>query len=73
MGPREALAEVRSLVKQAKSATDPADVQRLLSEIETLVEAAIGRGTLREGRFLQVRRRARPIQVGDLDGRPPQQ
>ncbi len=73
MGPREALAQIRSLVKQAKTATDPAELQRLLSEIEALVEAAIGRGTLREGRFLQVRRRSRLIQAPDLNRTPPQQ
>ena len=77
MGPREALAQVRSLVKQAKTETDPADMLRLLHEIEALVEAAIGRGTLREGRFLQVGRRGRRTQVGDqlgdLNGTPPQQ
>lgn len=73
MGPRESLAQVRSLVKQAKTATDPAEVQHLLGEIETLIEAAIGRGTLREGRFLQVGRRGRRLDTADLNSTPPQE
>jgi len=65
MGPREALAQIRALVKQAKTTDDPAQLQRLLSEMEAVVEAAIGRGTLREGRFLQAGHRARAIQATD--------
>jgi len=43
-----------------------ADTQRLLCEMEAVVEAAVGRGTLREGRVLQAANRARLIQAPDM-------
>jgi hypothetical protein len=66
MGPREALAQIRSLIRQAKATPDMADMQRLLCEMEAVVEAAVGRGTLREGRVLQAANRARLIQAPDM-------
>ena len=57
MGPREALAQVVSMIKLAKATHDPSEVQRLLGEMEEVAQAAIGRGTLRQARMLEVRRR----------------
>jgi hypothetical protein len=57
MGPREALAQVVSMINQAKVTHDPAEVQRLLCEMEAVARSAIGRGTLRQGRMLQTGRR----------------
>lgn len=53
----EALAQILSIIKLAKAVHDPAELQRLLSEMETVAHAAIGRGTLRQGRILRTRRR----------------
>jgi hypothetical protein len=56
MGPREALAQIVSIIKLAKATHDPSEVQRLLAEMETLAETAVGRRTLRQARMLQTRR-----------------
>ena len=53
MGPREALAQIMATIKLAKAADDLAEVQRLLGEMENVVQRAIGRGTLRQGRTLR--------------------
>jgi hypothetical protein len=57
MGPRQALADIMSMIKLAKATHDPAEVQELLSEIEKTAQAAIGPGTLRQARLLQLTRR----------------
>lgn len=53
MGPREALAQIMATIKIAKAADDLAEVHRLLGEMETVIQTAIGRGTLRQGRTLR--------------------
>jgi hypothetical protein len=53
MGPREALAQIMAIIKLAKATGDPAEVHRLLGEMETVIQSAIGRGTLRQGRTLR--------------------
>jgi hypothetical protein len=57
MGPREALAQIVSMIKLAKATHDSSEVQHLLAEMEKVAQAAVGRGTLRQARMLQVRRR----------------
>ena len=56
MGPREALAQIMAIVKLGKAIHDLAEIHRLLREMETVIQTAIGKGTLRQGR------RLRPLQ-----------
>ena len=56
MGPREALAQIISIIKQAKSTHDIEEIQRMLAQIEEVALASVGRGTLRQGRLLRLRR-----------------
>jgi hypothetical protein len=56
MGPREALAQIMAIVKLGKATHDLAEIHRLLREMETVIQTAIGKGTLRQGR------RLRPLQ-----------
>lgn len=56
MGPREALAQIIAIAKQAKGTHDLEEVQRLLAQIEEVAAASVGRGTLRQARLLQLRR-----------------
>ncbi len=57
MGPREALAQISAMIKQAKTEHDVEEIQRLLDQMEDVTQASIGRGTLRQARLLQLRRR----------------
>ena len=56
MGPREALAQIMAIVKLGKATHELAEIHRLLREMETVIQTAIGKGTLRQGR------RLRPLQ-----------
>ena len=56
MEPREALAQIMAIVKLGKATHDLAEIHRLLREMETVIQTAIGKGTLRQGR------RLRPLQ-----------
>ena len=56
MGPREALAQIIAIIKQAKGTHDIEEVQRLLAQIEEVAQASVGRGTLRQSRLLRLRR-----------------
>ena len=56
MGPREALAQIMAIVRLGKATHDLAEIHRLLREMETVIQTAIGKGTLRQGR------RLRPLQ-----------
>jgi len=53
MGPREALAQIMATIKLAKATDDLAEIHRLLREMEVVIQGAIGRGTLRQGRTLR--------------------
>lgn len=57
MGPREALAQINAIIKQAKTSEDIEEVQRLLAQMEEVAHASVGRGTLRQARLLQLRHR----------------
>jgi hypothetical protein len=54
MGPREALAQIIAIIKQAKASHDLEEIHRLLREMETVAQTAIGKGTLRQGRRLRL-------------------
>jgi hypothetical protein len=56
MGPREALAEIASMIKLAKATHDVSEIHRLLAEMEKVAQTAIGRGTLRQARIMQLGR-----------------
>lgn len=56
MGPREALAQIVYIIKQAKASHDLDEIQRLLAQVEELAQASVGRGTLRQARLMRLRR-----------------
>jgi len=56
MGPREALAQIISIIKQAKASHDVEEIQRLLAQVEEVAQASVGRGTLRQARLMRLRR-----------------
>jgi hypothetical protein len=51
MGPREALQQIRAVVKMAEATDDVELIRRLLEEIEGIIDLTIGKGTLRQSRL----------------------
>lgn len=53
MGPREALQQVRAIIKDALATDDIETIYRLLHEMHGVTDKALGRGTLRGARLVR--------------------
>ena len=55
MGPREALEQVRALIREALATSDIDTAHRLLREMFAITGKAVGPGTLRRSRLIRAR------------------